>query len=88
MAVGRYQAGDTISISVVYDEIVANRNNVTLGAIEGLDLSYADYVGGEGTNVLHFVGTLRADYEVEEKVNAALVTCKPVSGAAKDIWGN
>ncbi|MFM9329887.1 InlB B-repeat-containing protein [Paenibacillus mesotrionivorans] len=88
MAVGRYQAGDTISISVVYDEIVADRNNVTLGAIEGLNLSYAGYVGGEGTNVLHFVGTLSADYEVEEKVNEALVTCKPVSGAAKDMWGN
>ncbi len=88
MAVGRYKAGDTISISVVYDEIVANRNNVTLGAIDGLNLSYAGYVGGEGTNVLHFVGTLSADYEVEEKVNEALVTCKPVSGAAKDMWGN
>jgi uncharacterized repeat protein (TIGR02543 family) len=88
MAVGRYRAGDTISISVVYDEIVANHNDVTLGAIEGMSLSYANYVGGEGTNVLHFVGTLRADFEVEEKENVAFVTCKPVSGAAKDIWGN
>ncbi|HBN82330.1 MAG TPA: hypothetical protein DDZ89_00645 [Clostridiales bacterium] len=88
MAIGWYKAGDTISISVVYDEIVADHNNVTLGAIQGMSLSYVEYVDGEGTNVLHFVGTLREDYHVEEAQNEAFVTCKPVIYDVRDIWGN
>lgn len=45
MAEGQYRRGDTITLSVVYDEIVANRNNASLGSISGLSPANVTYRG-------------------------------------------
>jgi hypothetical protein len=43
-------------------------------------------VGGVGTNVLVFTGTLNQDFEVTANVNNTLVGTKPtVNGAIKDL---
>ena len=83
MAEGVYRRGDTISISVVYNEIVANSGSAALGSISGLSLSNVNYVDGVGTNVLHFTATVNQDsYEVN---NTTLIALKPVTGNVSDM---
>lgn len=83
MAEGQYRRGDTITLSVVYDEIVANRNNADLGSIRGLNLANMTYRGGEGTNVLTYTATVNQDsYEVD---NSALMAQKPIWQTVYDM---
>lgn len=86
MAEGVYKRGDTIRISVVYDEIIADPNQAALGAITGLSLTNAVYESGYGTNVLTFTATVNQDsYTVN---NITLMNQKPVTGLPKDCFGN
>lgn len=83
MAEGQYRRGDTITLSVVYDEIVANRNNASLGSISGLSPANVTYRGGEGTNMLTFTATVNQDsYEVD---NIALMAQKPIGQTVYDM---
>ena len=56
MAAGDYKAGETVTIAVVFDEIVANLNGAT---IIGTNLNTMIYSGGVGSNVLYFTGTVK-----------------------------
>jgi len=58
MATGDYKVGETVTIAVVFDEIVANQNGAT---ISGTNLTNLTYVGGVGSNVLYFTGTVKID---------------------------
>jgi uncharacterized repeat protein (TIGR02543 family) len=58
MATGDYKVGETVTIAVVFDEIVANQNGAT---ISGLNLNTMTYSGGVGSNVLYFTGTVKND---------------------------
>jgi uncharacterized repeat protein (TIGR02543 family) len=56
MATGEYKAGETVTIAVVFDEIVANVNGAT---VSGINLNAMTYSGGVGSNVLYFTGTVK-----------------------------
>ena len=56
MATGEYKVGETVTISVVFDEIVANVNGAT---ISDTNLTRLTYTGGVGSNVLYYTGTVR-----------------------------
>ncbi|MBV1758754.1 MAG: InlB B-repeat-containing protein [Dethiosulfatibacter sp.] len=58
MASGDYQAGETVTISVVFDEIVTNVNGAT---VSGTNLNAMTYSGGVGSNVLYFTGTVKTN---------------------------
>ena len=86
MAYGRYKAGESVTIAVEFNEVIGSASNVTLNAISGVPVSSWRYVGGVGTNVLVFTGTLNQDFEVTANVNNTLVGTKPtVNGAIKDL---
>ena len=59
MATGNYKAGEEVTISVVFNEIVANVNGATISGTN-LDGSWA-CSGGKDSNVLFFTGTVKAD---------------------------
>lgn len=83
MAEGQYRRGDTITLSVVYDEIVANRNNASLGSISGLSLANVTYRGGRGHHMLTFTATVNQDsYEVD---SSALMAQKPIGQTVYDM---
>lgn len=85
LAYGKYKYGDTISLSVVYDEVVMNRNGASLNLISGLNISNITYKGGEGTNVLNYTATLTSDFEVGDNTNQSLMSQKPVNKTVYDI---
>lgn len=56
MAAGDYKSGETVTVAVVFDEIIANVNSAT---ISGTYLNTMTYAGGEGSNVIYFTGTVK-----------------------------
>lgn len=87
MAFGVYKAGDTVSFSVVYDEIVNNRGNATFGSVSGMPLSNVTYTSGIGTSVLHFTATAASDFEITPNFNDTLINTKPMNGTVYDMAG-
>ena len=88
MAFGQYKAGDTIAITVIYDEVIANTSNISLGAISGLPITDAVFTGGAGTNALTFTATLTENFEVTPDFNYSIINSKPVTGTVNDILNN
>ena len=88
LALTQYKAGEQISITVIYDEVIASATNLQLGEIKGLPISNASYVAGIGTNALTFTATVTEDFEVTPDFNNAIKNLKPVTGTVKDILGN
>lgn len=88
LAFGRYKAGDTISITVIYDEVIKSASGMGLSAISGLPVKDVQFAGGEGTNALTFTATLTADFEVTPDFNNDIKALKPVTGTVSDILGN
>lgn len=88
LALTKYKAGEQISITVIYNEVIASAENLQLGEIAGLPIRDAVYVAGAGTNALTFTATVTEDFEVTPDVNNAIKNLKPVSGTVKDIFGN
>ena len=69
MAGGLYKAGDTFTVSLIFDEIVDGRNSGDLGGITvNTTWGQAKYVGGANTNVLYFSGTVAGNAEATLKV--------------------
>ncbi len=87
LALGQYKAGEQITITIVYDEVIGSASGVTLSLNE-IPMTNVTYVAGVGTNVLTFTGTLTQDFEVTPDVNNAIKNVKPVTGTVKDVLGN
>ena len=86
MAYGTYKKGDTVTIAVEFNEIIASASNVTMNKINVIPVSSWAYLDGAGTNVLVFKGTLTNDFTVDPNMNMTLTGTKPaVSGTIKDI---
>ncbi len=88
MALTQYKAGETISITVIYDEVIKSIADVGLNTISGLPIDNVQYVGGVGTNALNFTATVTSDFENTPELNNSLVTLKPVTGTVSDFLGN
>ena len=88
LAFGRYKAGDTISITVIYDEVIKSASGMGLSAISGLPVKDVQFAGGEGTNALTFTATLTADFEATPDFNNEIKALKPVVGTVYDVLGN
>ena len=88
LALTQYKAGDKISITVYYDEVIASSSGVKLGNIDGLPISNAHVVIGKGNNAITFTATVDSDFEVTPDLNNAIKNLKPVTGTVKDILGN
>ena len=88
LALTQYKAGDKISITVYYDEVVAAGSNLNLSMIAGMPISNVTFDGGLGTNALTFTATVDSDFEVTPDLNNAIKNLKPVTGTVKDIAGN
>ena len=88
LALTQYKAGDKISITVYYDEVIASSSGVKLGNIDGLPISNAHVVIGKGNNAITFTATVDRDFEVTPDLNNAIKNLKPVTGTVKDILGN
>ena len=83
MAEGQYKAGDSITIAVEFNEVIDSATGVSLNKFSQIPVNSWTYVGGVGTNVLVFKGTITEDYEVD---NVTLVSTKPtVKGTIKDL---
>ena len=87
LALEQYKAGEQITITIVYDEVIGSASGVTLSLNE-IPMTNVTYVAGVGTNVLTFTGTLTQDFEVTPDVNNAIKNVKPVTGTVKDVLGN
>ncbi len=61
MAGGIYKPGDTVTVSLIFDEIVDSKNS-DLGSVS-IDTTWGSfaYAGGADTNVLYFKGTVPAN---------------------------
>ena len=90
MAFGTYHKGDTVFITVNYDEVInfIDVPSVALGDIEGLNLEEAVYIGGAGSNALVFMARVSEDFEITPDINNALVNTKPVIATVYDIVEN
>lgn len=88
LAFGKYKAGEQISITVIYDEVIASVSGVSLGQVADIPLTNVQYVAGKGTNALTFTATLSKDFEVTPDVNNDIKNLKPVTGTVKDVLGN
>ena len=90
MAFGTYHKGDTVFITVNYDEVInfIDVSSAALGDIEGLNLEQAMYIQGAGSNALVFMARVSEDFEITPDMNNALVNTKPVTATVYDIIGN
>lgn len=88
LALSQYKAGEQISITVIYDEVIGSVQNVGLNAIAGLPIDNIQYTDGVGTNALTFTATLTEDFEVTPDFNNDIKALKPVTGTVSDILGN
>ena len=89
LAFGHYKKGETISITVIYDEVINSAANIGFNKVDALPISNVTYVDGVGTNALTFTATVTADdFEVTPDTNNAIKNLKPVTGTVKDILGN
>lgn len=61
MAGGLYKAGDSFTVSLIFDEIVDSTNSANLSSVKvNTNWGWATYVGGADTNVLYFSGIVGA----------------------------
>lgn len=88
LALSQYKAGEQITLTVIYDEVIGSVQNIGLNAIEGLPIENVQFVDGVGTNALTFTGTLTEDFEVTPNFNNDIKALKPVTGTVSDILGN
>lgn len=88
LALSQYKAGEQISITVIYDEVIGSVQNVGLNAIAGLPIDNIQYTDGVGTNALTFTATITEDFEVTPDFNNDIKALKPVTGTVSDILGN
>ena len=88
LAFRQYKAGETMNITVIYDEVINEVSGLGLSDITGIPMTDVTYVAGTGTNALTFTVTLTEDFEVTPDVNNAIKNLKPVTGTVKDIIGN
>lgn len=71
MAGGTYLKGDTITVALVFDEIIDSANSPEIGSVSvrltsgGTALGTLSYAGGADTNVLYFTGTLDVDAAID-----------------------
>jgi hypothetical protein len=78
MATGDYKAGETVTIAIVFDEIVDNANGAT---ISGTNLNGSwSCSGGTGSNVLYFTGTVKTDCDQD-----SILSGITLSGTPKDM---
>jgi len=71
MAGGLYKAGDTFTVSLIFDEIVDSQNSGSLSAIKvNTTWGQASYVGGADTNVLYFSGIIAENADKTLEVNS------------------
>ena len=77
MANGDYKVGETVTIAIVFDEIVGDRNNAT---VSGTNLNALTYVSGVGSNVLYYTGTVKNDCNQDTILNGV-----NLSGSVKDL---
>jgi hypothetical protein len=77
MAEGDYKAGETVTIAVVFDEIVGSVNGAS---IIGTNLNTMTYAGGLGSNVLYFTGTVKNVSNEESVLNGIAL-----SGTVQDL---
>ncbi len=85
MAFGTYKAGDTVTVTVLYNEIVASGSNLGIGSISGMPVSNWQFVSGYGTNALTFTGTATAEFNVLPESNDKWMPLKPVTGSVYDM---
>ncbi|MDE6566157.1 MAG: hypothetical protein K2K70_00315, partial [Lachnospiraceae bacterium] len=67
---GTYKAGDKITISLIYDEIVDSTNSSLSKVSASTSWGTFTYAGGADTNVLYFTGTVPADATGTLKINS------------------
>ncbi len=60
MAGGLYKAGDTFTVSLIFDEIVDSANSSLSSVNVETTWGEARYTGGADTNVLYFTGSVKA----------------------------
>lgn len=88
MAFGKYEAGDEIFVTVIYDEVIASASNLEFRTIDGMSLTNVEYIKGVGTNALVFKATVAEGFEVTPDFNYKIISEKPVIGTVEDILGN
>ena len=96
MALTEYKAGDKITFTVIYNEVVNSASGLSFNLPSALSgkVSNVTYQGGAGTNALVFTGTVTSDFRFDTSNNStvnneAIVNYKSaVSGTVKDILGN
>ena len=96
MALTEYKAGDKITFTVIYNEVVNSASGLSFKLPSALNgkVSNITYQGGAGTNALVFTGTVTSDFRFDTSNNStinneAIVNyTSAVSGTVKDILGN
>ncbi len=90
MAFGTYHKGDTVYITVNYDEVIDDAwlPFAFLGNIEGVYVTDATCLGSYGSNALVFEAIVSEDFEITPDANNVLVNTKPVVATVWDVLGN
>ena len=89
LALTQYKAGEQITLTVLYNEVINSASNVKFTIPSCLPIKDVTYTGNTGTNALTFTATVTSDFEVTPDINNILVNqTKPVSGTVKDLCGN
>ena len=89
LALTQYKAGEQISLTVVYSEIISSTSGIGFKIPSALPIKDVKFVGGAYTNALTFTATVTKDFEVTPNLNNTLVNnTKPVTGTVKDVAGN
>ena len=94
MALTEYKTGDSITFTVIYNEVVHNASGLSFTLPSGLSgkVSNVTYQGGAGTNALVFTGTVTSAFTIDTTgtvTNTTFVNHKTaVSGTVKDYKGN
>ncbi len=93
MAGGTYLKGDTITVALVFDEIIDSANSPEIGNVSvrltsgGTALGTLSYAGGADTNVLYFTGTLAVDVAIDSTDTS--ISAELLNGAnLHDMAGN
>ena len=89
LALTQYKAGEQITLTVVFDEVINYTSNIGFNIPSSLPIKDVKFVGGKYTNALTFTATVTKDFEVTPTLNSTLVNkTKPVTGRVEDICGN
>ncbi len=71
MADGSYLPGDSVTVALVFDEIVDSAKSPNLGSVQIVtNWGTFNYIGGADTNVLYFTGTVADNASGTLKVNS------------------